>query len=67
MPCNILGNYHLWFAILSRIPFTLKFKLIYVLFVNDLRFGSTSPETVRCSGQQIGWGFPVLMEALSFH
>jgi hypothetical protein len=34
MPCNILGNYQLWFVILSRIPFMLIFKHVYILFVN---------------------------------
>jgi hypothetical protein len=46
MPCNIIGNYHLWFAIFSRIPFTLKDELVYVLFLNDLRFGPTRPENL---------------------
>jgi hypothetical protein len=69
MPCNIFGNLQLWFANLSRIPFTLKYKHVYVLLAYDLRCGSTRPGNRRanmCAARirLIGWGFPVLMEAL---
>jgi hypothetical protein len=70
--CNIFGNLQLWFVILSRIPFTLKYKRVYVLLAYDLRCGSTRPGNRRANLRAtrvrlIGWGFPVLMEALGFH
>jgi uncharacterized membrane protein YcgQ (UPF0703/DUF1980 family) len=66
-PCNIFGNLQLWFTILSRIHFTLKYKRIYVLLAYDLSCGSTRPENRRANlraarVRQIGWGFPVLMD-----
>ena len=66
MPCDIFGNLQSWFAILSRIPFTLKYKRGYVSLAYDLRCGSTRPENRRANLRAIricliGWGFPVLV------
>jgi hypothetical protein len=52
--------------------FTLKYKRVYVVLAYDLRCGSTRPGNRRtnlCAAWVllIGWGFPILMEALGFH
>jgi hypothetical protein len=52
--------------------FTLKYTRVYDLLTYDLRCGSTRPVNRRTNLRSarfrlIGWGFPILMEALSFH
>jgi hypothetical protein len=52
--------------------FTLKYTHVYVLLAYDLRCGSTRPVNRRTNLRSarirlIGWGFPILMEALGFH
>jgi hypothetical protein len=71
MPCDIFENLQLWFTILSRILFTLKYKRFYVVLAYDLRCGSIRPGNRRRNlrvawVRLIGWGFPVLMKALGY-
>jgi hypothetical protein len=52
--------------------FTLKYTRVYVLLAYDLRCGSTRPVDRRTNLRStrfrlIGWGFLILMEALSLH
>jgi hypothetical protein len=52
--------------------FTLKYKRVYVVLPYDLHCGSTRPGNRRTNLRAarvrlIGWGFPLLMEALGFH